>query len=254
MNEPPYPVGTAVDHQRRALLVSRRLMPVILQVHAGEIERSAADTLELESCGVMEGDRLDPLVTALLEVMTEPTLVVTVESSGGRGLHLITIWATAVKAVVGTSSDRHHFELMQIEPGLLPFHLAQAVALRPRFRLSFAGGVSLPVAALRSAERLIDDHPREAAAELRSVGVAPVWADRLVTALAYRRALWTVESVWLGRSPHRRESKLTVLDGGDGGYWRMADHPGTGNVSLTVCDFDELLDLLFWLLPGGSPQ
>lgn len=245
---------STIDHSRRAMSVPRRLMPVILAVHAGENPKANDSVTELRHAGLMASERLDPLVTTLVDVMTNPSLVVTVEVAGARSPRLATIWGTPRRAVVGMTDDRRRFDLVQIEPNLLPFHLAQATGLSPRPHPPFSGGFSLPATALNVAEDLIAQDPEEAEETLAAAGVPEPWADRLLTALSHRVSLWTVESVWLGRGAGRSQSRLSVLDAGPAGYWRLAPDGDDTRVSVTVSDFDDIIRRFSALLPmSGSP-
>jgi hypothetical protein len=198
---------------------------------------------------LIQTGRLDPLVTTLLEVMTNPSLVVTVETVGVARPRLATIWGSPRRAVVGMTSDRHRFDLLQIEPELLPFHLAQTTNLIPRPHPPFSGGCLVPSTALARVERVIATDPEEAQAQLAAVGVPLEWADRLLIALAHRRSMWTIEAVWLGRGARRSESRLSVLDAGPAGYWRLAGDGDDGTIAITVSNFDDLLRRFSALLP-----
>ncbi len=79
---------------------------------------------------------------------------------------------------------------------------------------------------------------------------------RLLTALAHRVSLWTVESVWLGRGAGRSQSRLSVLDAGPAGYWRLAPDGADTSVSVTVSDFDDIIRRFSALLPmpGAMPE
>lgn len=242
---------SAVDHDRRTLSVPRRLMPVILGFHSGDHTAPKRSLNELEGTGVLRGGLLDPMVTTMVEVMTNPLLVVTVEVAGGRSPRLSTIWSTPHRAVVGQTSDRSRFDLVQIEPELLPFHLAQLTGLAPRPLPPFSGEVTLPSAALDLAEDLISSDPDLAEANLMSAGTPAEWIDRLLIALAHRRTMWTVESVWLGRTTGRSEARLAVLDAGPAGYWRLHKQ-GDGRVTVTASDFDDIMRRFSALLPPAN--
>ncbi|MEA2000573.1 MAG: ESX secretion-associated protein EspG [Actinomycetota bacterium] len=242
-----------IDHGRRAMSVPRRLMPVIMAVHAGENPKAIDSITELRHAGLMTSERLDPLVTSLVDVMINPSLVVTVEVAGARSPRLATIWGTPRRAVVGMTDDRRRFDLVQIEPKLLPFHLAQTTGLSPRPHPPFSGGCSLPATALNIAEDLIATDPEEAEKTLTAAGVPEPWADRLLTALTHRISLWTVESVWLGRGAGRSQSRLSVLDAGPAGYWRFAPDGDGTRVSITVSDFDDIIRRFSALLPTPGP-
>ena len=254
MSEQPPARRTAVDHRLRALSVPRRLMPAILAIYAGGGNGAESVSSELETDALVIQNRLDPLVTTLIDIMTSPDLVVTAEVSKADGEQLTTFWATATHAVVGATSDRSQFELIQIEPGLLPFHLAQATGATPRPPSRFTGGCLLPERALQSAETLIVSEPRRAAATLRAGGVPWIWADRVCEALARKRAVWTVDSVSLPQNARHSQPPLRVLDAGPGGYWRLRQRRSSEIVSMQVIDFETVLELLISMLPGHSPR
>lgn len=240
-----------IDHGRRSLSVTRSLMPAILAAHAGDRSVPGNAIAALRSGGLMGTERLDPLVTTLVEVMTNPTLVITVEIAGGQRPRLATIWGTPRRAVVGMTDDRRRFDLLQIEPNMLPFHLAQATALIPKPRPPFKGGCSMPVAELSAAEELAATDPSGAERRLADSGVPVLWAKRILGALTRRRSLWTMESVWLGSNTRRNQSRLSVLDAGQAGYWRLVGDDDQHRVMVTVTDFDEVMRRFAELLPGS---
>ena len=249
MNDPFAPI--AVDHGRRSLSLPKRLMPALLALHAGEQLHSAETVAELEAGGLLVRKTLDPLVATLLAVMTGPTLLVTVESAGAHTSRLATIWGSTHRAVLGTTTDRDQFDLLQIEVDLLPFHLAQITELSPRSLPPFDGTVSVPTATLQRVEHLIARDQPGAERELRRAGLVDPWPDWLLIALAHRRALWTIEAIWLdGRS--RRAERMTVLDAGSAGYWTVNEDASEETVLLGVSDFDQVLRRCSELLPAGS--
>jgi hypothetical protein len=245
----------AIDHYRRSLSIPRQLMPSVLAVHAGS-RPAAAAAAALRAGGIMANASLDPLVTALIEVMTNPSLVVTSELSRAEGAELTkprltTFWSNGSRAVIGHTADRRRFQLMQVERALLPFHMAQAVEITPRPTPQFAGSFSVPTHALSKIEGDVSTNPARAEAALIAAGVSPEWTERLVAALLMRRSRWTIESVWLGHTAGRDESQISVLDGGFAGYWRLATATD-GDVTVTPTTFDDLLRRLAALLPYPS--
>jgi hypothetical protein len=244
----------AIDHDRRSLSIPRQLMPTVLAVHAGTRPPTAA-AAALRAGGIMADTSLDPLVTALVEVMTNPSLVVTAELSRASGAvlrkpRLTTFWSNGSRAVIGHTDDRRRFQLMQVARALLPFHMAQAVEVAPRPTPQFAGSFSVPAHALNKIEGAVSTNPARAEADLLAAGVKPEWTERLVAALLMRRSLWTIESVWLGDTAGRDESQISVLDSGFAGFWRLATATD-GNVTVTPTTFDDLLRRLAALLPDS---
>jgi len=201
---------------------------------------------------LIRADRLDPLLVTLISVMTSPALVVTVEVTATGDPRLATIWGTSHLAVLGMTDDSKRFELIQIEPGLLPFHLAQATGLTPRPLQPFSGGFALPASALTSAEDLSSRDPTAAEVALAAAGVPALWADRLLTALAHRQSLWTVESVWLGTGQRRSGALLSVLDAGPAGCWRLSETSLGSHIRIEVTGFDDIMRAFTDLLPDSS--
>jgi hypothetical protein len=250
MSEGSMPIE--IDHRRRSLSVPKRLMPTLLAIHTGDQVHPAETIAELEAGGLLLRMTLDPLVVSLIAAMTDPTLVVTVESIGAHTSRLATIWGSAQRAVLGTTVDRDQFDLLQIDPDLLPFHLAQITELIPRSLPPFSGAVVMPKATLQSVERLITRDQHAAERELRQAGLMDPWPDWLLIALAHRRALWTVAAVWIeGRD--RRTEQMTVLDAGSAGYWIVQEDADQATVSLRASSFDQLLQRCSALLPT-APQ
>ncbi|MGA9595144.1 MAG: ESX secretion-associated protein EspG [Acidimicrobiia bacterium] len=238
-----------VDRGRRSVSIPRRLMPSLLAIHSGRVPAAAMLT-ELRAAGIMAATRLDPLVSSLVSVITNPTFVVTLEIDNARPAEkpeLATIWRNGSTAVLGCRDHDGRFELIQIDPPLLPFHLAQAVRLVPRPQPAYAGSFRLPIATLTRIESMITTDPLRAEQEMTAAGIAAPWVDRMLATLIMRRSLWTVESVWLGDRRHREEARLSVLDGSFAGYWRLSHRDGY--VTVTPTSFDELMNRFAALLP-----
>lgn len=240
-----------VDRLRRSLFVPKRLMPSLLAAHAGRVSATPAFA-ELETAGMISAHRLDPMVGELIDIVTNSTLVITVDVdvSGSPHPGLATFWKSDDLAVVGHSNGEDSFELMAVEASLLPFHLAQIVHLVPRRRPVYKGSFTVPAQTLITVDSMATLQPRRAEHELAAAGVAPEWTDRILATLIMRRALWTVESIWLGDHRSREEARLVVLDGGFAGYWRLSERHGV--VTVKPVGFDELMRLLEALLPNRS--
>lgn len=239
-------MSSSIDRARRSVSLPRRLMPALLAVHSGELCPTDRVVSELRAGGLVDTDHLDPLVTTLIDVMTDPTLVVTVEVARSREPRLATIWGTPRRAVIGLAIAAHRFDLIQIEPSLLPFHLAQATGLQPRPRPPFSGGFTLPAATLNRTEDLMTEDLEAAERVLHAAGVPSRWTDRCLIALAHRVSLWSVESIWLGER-RRTATQLSVLDAGPAGFWRVATNGET--IRIDVTDFDDIMIRFANLLP-----
>jgi len=225
-------------------------MPSLLAIHAGKLPEPAT-IAELRAGGVMTAMRLDPLVRSLVSVITNPDLVATVEIDRPEPSELprlATIWRRDSVAVGGCGDGDGYFELSQIDASLLPFHLAQIVRLVPRPQPRYEGDFRIPIGTLTTVESIAATDPVRAECELASAGVADTWRDRILATLIMRRSLWAVESLWLGDHRRRQAARLSVLDGGFAGYWRL--HHERGFVTATPCGFDDLMRRFAALLPN----
>ncbi len=237
-----------IDPSLQTISVPRRLMPALLSAHTGTPATKSA-AAALSAAGLVDGDELLPLVRQIIEVVTAPSLVVSVEVSREYAEpSLSTFWNSRSTAAVGRLTANGSFELALLQPGLLPFHVAQAVQLRPRRHPEFGGWVSIPKGLVSRAEDLIAAHPVEIHTEWRSAGVPDHWVDRIVAATTMRRAAWTIESRWLAAGSGPTGSQLGVLDGGHAGYWRVRPAEGRDTIIAPI-GFDQLLNRIAALLP-----
>lgn len=239
------PQGT-LEPDHGTMTLPRPLVPVLLAVHAGSTA-DPAGAAQLELSGITSGGRLHPAATSILDVVTEPGLVVTVDVAGGRTPELATFWCTRRRAVQGEIVDGHRVRLHRVEPDWLPFHLTRVVGAGPRPTAPFLGAVTVDADLLVEAERLLGERPTTAMNQLVESGIEPRWADRLLIALEHRRRMWRVQAVWISRPHGRRVSELTVLDAGPAGYWEITGSPS--RLTLTVSSYDDVILAFRHLLP-----
>ncbi|MDJ0664788.1 MAG: ESX secretion-associated protein EspG [Acidimicrobiia bacterium] len=232
-----------VDYELGSVSVPRALMPSLL---AAQVSPRQASPPELSSSGLLASGRLDPLVASLLQVMTEPDLVLSVESQAAGELELITFWRRHTRAVAGTTGPGRRFLISLVSAELLPFDLAQAVSLAPCAQPQYRGKFTVPRQVLASARRSAATSAEAAGETMVAAGVSAEWADRLVAAFLLQRSRWAIESVSLQST--RATSSLAVLDAGHAGFWRL--HPiGGDEIEVTPVGFDRLLDLISALIP-----
>jgi hypothetical protein len=161
---------------------------------------------------------------AVVGVMVDPTLVVSVDVTSPLGGSRSTLWATDELAVWGRPVAGDAFELRRIDPIEIALLLTQLTGVGHRPVPPFTGGVTVETAALTTAIDWRGDDPDGALGVLVSSGIEAVWADRLLIAHEHLRTQWTVSSVGgttAGGEPHIVE--LHVMDAGPAGYWRVED-------------------------------
>jgi hypothetical protein len=229
----------SIDYERRALSVPRRLMPSLLAVQTGSATRPDSAN-ELKASGLLSSGRLDPLARTLLGTMTDPSLIVSLEITRASLLpRLVTLWQQGPIAVVGTTESRR-FHIVQVDPALLPFHIAQALRIAPVAQPRYEGGFSIPPAVAAAFRVELD--PQEVETRLIAAGVDRVWADRFLAAWILRRSLWSMEVVSL--TNRVGQGTMSALDGGHAGYWTIKPQ-GT----VQPLGIDSLLRRLAALLP-----
>jgi hypothetical protein len=232
-----------IDYELGSISVPRTLMPSLL---AAQVSRRQVPPPELASSDLVASGRLDPLVISLLRVMTDPDLVLSVESRAAGELRLVTFWRCGTRAVAGYTGPGRRFHISLASTQFLPFHLAQAVSLVPCPQPQYTGRFTVPRNVLSSARRQAASAPGSAAEELVAAGISAEWSDRLVAAFLLQRNRWAIESVSLAAM--RATSSLAVLDAGHAGFWRLRPL-GQDEIEVAPISFERLLDLLAALIP-----
>ncbi len=172
--------------------------------------------------------------------MTEARLVVSVECITADLPYHSTIWSRDASAVWGRPVDGEVFELRRIEPVEIPLLLAQITGVGQRPQTPFTGSVVIPADAWRAAQS--HEHDQETSfGVLVSSGLEPVWADRLLIAVAHRRVEWTISSVWTDPDGSHGVHETCVLDAGPAGYWHIDRNDAGGTVKLTVGSLQSVL-------------
>jgi len=180
--------------------IDRTYMPLLIQLKTvgavGVDDASVRAISRLEAGRVLRDGQLHPMADAILELVAEPALVVSVERMRLGAVAASTIWATPRGAAIGTRVDDGLYELKLANTDLLPFHLFQLIHFRP-----LPGGeaidVTLPADAMLAAEaRLYGGDTPGAIEELRGRGVADEVAAAAVSILASRVASWRIHSLW----------------------------------------------------------
>jgi hypothetical protein len=235
-----------LDAGRGTLTVPRRLVPLVMllgtQSPVGTDPASLRDLVELERAGIAPDRKLHPLAARMLDVVTGPHRVITVETTTATS-EIATIWIRGRSAVLGRPAGPDLFRLGPIEVGLLAFHLAQLVRISPRAEPPFSGSVTVPA-------RLLDDlsdrwdHP-EAVGALISDGTDPEWAEHLAAAHRDRIARWRVASLWVEPDGSAGDDEIIVLDAGSSGYWQiLQDADVMGQITFVTRRFVDLMELL----------
>ena len=199
--------------------VDRAYLPLLLQLKTagavGTAGATAAALERLEEADVLRNGRLHPMADAILDLVAEPGLVVSVERTRAGDVAAATIWATLDGATIGSRVDRGTFELRLASTALLPFHVFQLIHLRP-LPESESFEFPVPAAAMFAAEAAIrSGNQVEAVGALAAADVAQP-AD-VADLLAARVASWRIHSIWAD-SAGPRTAEANGMDCGDRGH------------------------------------
>lgn len=180
--------------------IDRKYLPLLLELktaeRSGDGPAATAALASLEAADVLSDGRLHPMADAILEIIAEPGLVVSIERLRAGVVATSTMWATPAVAVIGTRVDSTLYELRLASPALLRFHLFETVHLRPRPETAgFAH--ELPAELMLAAEAAIHDGDPEEATRLLTDSAIDA-AAAIVKLLTVRVASWRVHSIWSG--------------------------------------------------------
>lgn len=238
-----------LDAGRGTLTLPRRLVPTVmlLGTHgtAATSRVRLQDLVELERAGITTDRQLHPQAADMLDVVTTPTRVITVEVTIDERTDISTIWVRSTAAVLGRPTGPDLFQLGPLEVGLLTFHLAQLVTLGPRPDPPFAGSATVPAELLDELEPTWTEDPAHAVSCLIAEGLDPEWAERLTVVHNQRRSRWRISSLWIGEDGTPGDSEIIVLDAGVAGYWQvLPDAECRGQITLATRRFVDLLEVL----------
>jgi hypothetical protein len=189
----------ALNTGAEAIRINRSYLPLLMQLKttgAVGVDATTNAALDnLEAGELVRNGSLHPMADAILDMVAEPALIVSVERMRLGSIAASTIWATPRGATVGTRVEGGLYELKLANVALLPFHLFQLMHLRP-LPADNDLDITLPAEAMLNAEaRLYADGPGAAAAELTPL-LAETEATALVGTLAARVASWRIHSMW----------------------------------------------------------
>jgi hypothetical protein len=226
-------------------------MPLLLQLKtAGAVDDSSASAISrLEAGEVLRDGQLHPMADAILELVSEPALVVSVERMRFGAVATSTIWATPYGATIGTRVDGGIFELKLANADLLPFHLFQLIHLGPLPEEESAN-VTLPAEAMLAAEALLYGNDRAGAIEeLTDSGLSDRDAAAALAILASRVASWRIHSQW--KSEDRTEKRHAHgMDCGPRGHVLATIDIAGPTISLRTATFPEVTAAIRSTLPG----
>ena len=209
-----------LDRSRSRLRIPREILPEALRQASREGLASPLATVRMETGGVIVDGRLDATVAAMLNVIVEASLTLTIEVELEGDASETTIWATPARAVITSSLDPELVDVQPVRLPRLPETLTDVIMLRPPETVA-THGVTVPADAYRRAEAA-RHRPDAARAELVAVGLGADDVDLLLALQAPSTRRWQVSSTWATEGG-RETALLQGFDTGARGQWLVAE-------------------------------
>jgi len=177
-----------------------KYMPLLLQLKTtgavGVDDTTTRALARLEAGELLRDGQLHPMADAILAIVAEPALVISVERMRLGAIAASTIWATPDGATIGTRVEGGLYELKLAATALLPFHLFQLIHLRP-LPAGSSVDVTLGAETMLSAESMLARSDRGGAVTvLVDAGLGDDGAESAVQLLESRVASWRIHSLW----------------------------------------------------------
>lgn len=231
--------------------IDRKYMPLLLQLYGtgavGVDDATNAALDQLEAGRILVDGELHPMAAAIMAIVADPPLVLSVERLRMGSVAASTIWANPRGAVVGTRVDSQLYELKLANTKLIPFHVFQLIHLRPLPDQKPLTAAIRPEDLL-SAEQLIDRGDIEGAnAALAGAGVAE--GPSIVERLRSRVASWTIHSVW-DQAGEVQTGAASGIDCAAMGHVLVEVDADRAELVLRSVSFQEVLEAIRETLPG----
>ncbi len=207
-----------LDRSRSRLRIPREILPEAIRQASREGLASPLATVRMETGGIITDGRLDPIVAALLNVVAEASLMLTIEVELEGDVSETTIWATPARAVITSSLDPELVDVSPVRLPRLPETLTDVIMLRPPDAVA-AHGVTVDAGAYRRAEEA-RHRPDAARAALTEAGLGDDDVDLLLAIQAPSTRRWHVGSTWATEAG-QETAQITGFDAGARGQWLL---------------------------------
>ena len=203
------------DRNNATLLASADDLTKLAEFSAADSGAIPADWQEVN---VAAGDRLDPTVAGIVEIMNRPLRSIALERFDGESVDVMFIaWDRAGRATMANGIGQDSLSITATQFDLLPALLTQAVRLNP----STAPAVRQPITTTAGVvQQAIAGGP----------GVDGPLVDGetsdedLVAVLGALRHAWRASGSWQGKAT---DASITVLSAGDEGLWAVSHDAST---------------------------
>jgi hypothetical protein len=208
-----------LDRSRSRLRIPREILPEAIRQASREGLASPLATVRMETGGIIAEGRLDPIVAALLNVIAEASLMLTIEVELEGDGSETTIWATPARAVITSSLDPELVDISPVRLPRLPETLTDVIMLRPPDAVA-TQAVTVAADAYRRAGEARHRPDAARAALEQEAGLGDDDVDLLLAILAPSTRRWHVRSTW-ATEEGRETAQLTGFDAGARGQWLL---------------------------------
>ncbi len=209
-----------LDRSRSRLRIPREILPEAIRQASREGLASPLATVRMETGGIIAGGRLDPIVAAMLNVIAEASLMLTIEVELEGDASETTIWATPARAVITSSLDPELVDVFPVRLPRLPETLTDVIMLRPPDSVA-AQAITVAADAYHRAEEESRQRPDAARAALDGAGLDEGDVDLLLALQAQSTRRWRVSSTW-ATEDGQETARLSGFDAGARGQWLVA--------------------------------
>lgn len=242
-----------LDRSRSRLRIPHEILPEALRQASRQGLASPLATVRMETGGIIVDGRLDPVVAAMLNVIVDASLMITIEVELEGDASTTTIWATPSRSVITSSLDPELVDINPVRLPRLPETLTDVIMLRPP---ETVGGHVIQVlsSALRRAE-MARANPDAAHQALTEVGLSADDADSVLSFHAPSTRRWHISSTWTGDSGPQM-AELRGLDAGPRGQWLVDSGSDQGRTTFTPQGDGDILRALREVMPRrwiGTP-
>ena len=196
----------------------REILPEALRQASRQGLASPLATVRMETGGLLVDGRLDPVVAALLNVIADASLMLTIDVNYEGDASVTTIWATPHRAVVTSALDPELVDIHPVRLPRLPETLADVILHRPPDAVG-DHPITVPTPAMTEAEaEAARPDPGAAQAVLVAAGVAADDAALVLALQAPSTRRWRISSTW-ATEEGQQMAHLRGLDAGPRGQW-----------------------------------
>ncbi len=227
----------------------REILPEALRQASRQGLASPVATVRMETGGVMVDGRLDPIVAAMLNVISDASLMVTVDVQLEGDSSVTTIWATPHRAVVTSSLDPELVDIQPVRLPRLPETLTDVIMLRPPEGV-LGQTITVPTPAMGEADAHRGDS-EAALADLLAAGLSAEDAELVLAFQSPSTRRWRISSTWAAETGQQM-AQLRGLDAGPKGQWLIemsGDRNQPGEMTFTPQNDGDILRALRVVLP-----